>query len=87
MIRPARELSFSPPPRCPRPGCNVGLLAYGDEEPFAVDAQGRPYCRVHGGAIDPAYPQASAQYREELKARRRAAFRDLDELTLDALGE
>lgn len=79
MMRFANELSFSPPPRCPH--CGIGIIAYGKTEPFAVDAEFRPYCREHGGLIDPAYPAASARYLEALKAFKRAAMRDLDEAT------
>jgi hypothetical protein len=83
MIRLAHELSFSPPPRCPHPGCGTGLLAYGRDEPFAVDAQGRPYCRVHGVVIEPTYPERLAAYTTALKARRSAAMADLDAATLE----
>jgi hypothetical protein len=83
MIRLAHELSFSPPPRCPYLGCGTGLLAYGRDEPFAVDAEGRPYCRIHGGEIDPNYQPLQAQYTAALKARRLAAIADLDAATLE----
>jgi hypothetical protein len=84
-IRPAHELNFSPPPRCPYPGpggaCDRGIVPYGRQEPFVVDVQGRPFCREHGAELEPEYPQLLAQYRARLKAERRAAWRDLDEAT------
>jgi hypothetical protein len=57
------------------------LIAYGENEPFAVDAAGRPYCRVHGPLIEAAYEAESTRYRAELKDRRRQALQDLDEAT------
>ena len=75
-IRRADELSFSPPPRCPT--CGVGLLPYGKAEPFAVDADGRPYCREHGVDIDAGYPRALGEYMTLARARRAEAFRVLE---------
>ena len=76
-IRLARDLSFSPPPRCPT--CGVGLLPYSKDEPFVVDAEGRLYCREDGERVDPAYPQVRDEYMRTTRARRAEAFRVLEE--------
>lgn len=62
-IKRADELSFSPPPRCPV--CDVGIWAYGDSHPFAVDEQGRIYCRRHGSTIEPDFPAIYDAYKTE----------------------
>lgn len=67
-IKRADELSFSPPPRCPV--CDIGILAYGKSHPFAVDEQGRIYCRRHGSMIEPNFPEVYDAYKtERLNAR------------------
>lgn len=76
-IRVAAELSFSPPPRCPK--CGTGLLPYGTHEPFAVDVDGRAYCRDHSPEVDAAYPRAYEEWKMGLKTQRLAAIRELDE--------
>ena len=64
-IRLASELSFSPPPCCPV--CNKGLLPYGRSEPFAVDAQGAPYCHEHGAESDPTFAATHADYKVRMR--------------------
>lgn len=68
-IKRADELSFSPPPRCPI--CDIGILPYGNGQPFAVDANDRVYCRRHGDRIEPSYPSLLEAYRKERLAGRR----------------
>jgi hypothetical protein len=77
----AEVLSFSPPPRCPK--CSVGILPYGRGEPFAVDAEGRVYCRDHGDLVDPSYSQRREAYAAELKARQGEAIRTLEEMVVE----
>jgi hypothetical protein len=76
-IKPAREVSFSPPPRCPV--CGVGVLPYGNNEPLVVDADGRVYCHDHGGDVESSYPEKLEAYRTKRMARRLAAIRKLEE--------
>jgi hypothetical protein len=80
-IKLACELNLSDAPRCQAPECNVGILPYAKNEPFAVDADGRPYCRKHGDIADPAYSARLAAYRVEVKAERMAGLKLLDEAT------
>ena len=84
-IKIAREIDFSPPPRCPR--CNVGVLPYGNLEPLVVDDQGRTYCREHAAEIEPTYPAVLAAYREERVTIRIAALRELDQLIREEQGQ
>ena len=77
-IKPASEVSFSPPPRCPR--CNAGVLPYGRREPLVVDEEGRVYCRDHGALIEPSYPDVLDAYREARMAKRLAGIRALEQL-------
>lgn len=80
-IKIAREIDFSPPPRCPR--CNGGVLPYGNNEPLVVDDQGRTYCREHAAEIEPTYPAVLAAYREERVQTRQTALRELRQLVLE----
>ncbi|MEP7127126.1 MAG: hypothetical protein ABJE95_39700 [Byssovorax sp.] len=83
-IRPANEVSFSPPPRCPV--CNVGILAYGRREPLVVVDVGderRVYCRIHGVDIEPTYPELLAAYNNQRQAERRKALQALEEMNRD----
>ena len=67
-IKRADELSFSPPPRCPV--CDIGIIAYGPSHPFAVDEEGRIYCRRHGSMIEPSFPEVYDAFKtERLNAR------------------
>jgi uncharacterized protein len=83
-IKRADELSFSPPPRCPI--CDVGIWAYGNSHPFAVDEQGRIYCRRHGSMIEPDFPAIYDAYKTErlnsryLDPKRRAELAPIAEL-------
>jgi hypothetical protein len=77
-IRPATEVSFSPPPRCPV--CDAGILPHGRQEPLVVDASGRVYCRDHGSRIEPTYPTVLDAYRKARMAKRQAALRELAEM-------
>lgn len=81
-IKTAREIDFSPPPRCPR--CNIGVLAYGNHEPLVVDDEGRVYCREHAVEVEPTYPVVLAAYREQRVKTRQAAWLELDQLILEA---
>jgi hypothetical protein len=87
-IRLAHELAFSPAPRCPHVGargaeCGLGILPYGRSEPFAVDAQGRVYCRTHGAEVEPMYEAAHAAWQENVKAKRLRAIQALEEEAAD----
>jgi len=62
-IKRADELNFTPQPRCPI--CDIGIWAYGDSHPFAVDEQGRIYCRWHGSMIEPTFPEVYDAYKTE----------------------
>jgi predicted nucleotidyltransferase len=62
-IKRADELSFSPPPRCPV--CDIGIVAFGASHPFAVDEQGRIYCRRHGATIEPSFPSLYDAFKTE----------------------
>jgi hypothetical protein len=77
-IKTAREIDFSPPPRCPR--CNVGVLPFGNHEPLVVDDEGRVYCREHAVEVEPTYPVVLAAYREKVMAMRRAAVGEMERL-------
>jgi hypothetical protein len=67
-IKRAHELNFTPQPRCPI--CDIGIWPYGDSHPFAVDEQGRIYCRRHGSKIEPTFPDIYDAYKtERLKSR------------------
>ena len=77
LIMLASALSFSPPPRCPK--CGVGILPYGKNQPFAVDDEGRVYCREHGGEVEPDYPRRLEVYTTELRVKRLAAIGALEE--------
>ena len=59
-IMSASNITWSPPPRCP--ACGDGILPSGRSMPFAVDAEGRVYCRRHGSHIDPTYPTKLEEY-------------------------
>jgi hypothetical protein len=63
----ASEISWTPPPRCPV--CSDGITASGRNQPFAVDGEGRVYCRRHGEQADPSYPARFAEYQESVRAR------------------
>lgn len=83
-IRPANEVSFSPPPRCPV--CNVGILPYGRREPFVVVDVGderRVYCRIHAVTMEPTYPEVLAAYNNQRQAERREALQALAEMNRD----
>jgi predicted nucleotidyltransferase len=62
-IKRADELSLSPSPRCPV--CDIEIRAYGNSHPFAVDDDGRIYCRRHGSMIEPNFPTIYDAYKTE----------------------
>jgi predicted nucleotidyltransferase len=62
-IKRAEELTFSPPVRCPV--CDIGILPYSKVHPFAVDEQGRVYCRRHGSMIEPNFPVIYEAYKTQ----------------------
>jgi uncharacterized protein len=49
----------------------VGIVANGNGYPFVMDAEGRVYCRRHGGALEPSYPALLEAYRRQRLAQRR----------------
>lgn len=59
-IREACQLSFNPPPRCPE--CGVGITASGRGEPFALNKNGLPLCRLHGEEANPNYSAVLNEY-------------------------
>jgi hypothetical protein len=52
-IKPATEVNWKPPPRCPI--CGVGVTPSGRTMPIVEDDEGRVYCRDHGDTIEPGY--------------------------------
>jgi hypothetical protein len=66
-ICPAHEVALKPVPRCPV--CGVGVTASGRNQPIAVDANGRPYCRAHGNLVTPEFDLVLAEYERTRKAR------------------
>lgn len=76
-IKPACEISFSPPPRCPV--CGVGILPYGNNEPLVVQGD-QVYCREHGSQVEPDYPEQLRAYRRSRTERTLAAIRRLEEM-------
>ncbi|MFO0617233.1 MAG: hypothetical protein U0414_31845 [Polyangiaceae bacterium] len=74
-IKEARELTFSPAPRCPK--CGVGIAASGRNEPFAINGSGEPMCRQHGETVDPEYPNVLREY-WAWRAKRAHALRNLE---------
>jgi hypothetical protein len=59
-IKPATEVNWKPPPRCPV--CGVGVTAPGRSMPIVEDAQGNVYCRDHGEKVEPGYAEKLAEY-------------------------
>jgi hypothetical protein len=59
-IKPATEVNWKPPPRCPI--CGVSVTSSGRNMPFVEDSQGRVYCRDHGDTIEPGYAAKLAAY-------------------------
>ncbi|HSO00086.1 MAG TPA: hypothetical protein VLS89_17455 [Candidatus Nanopelagicales bacterium] len=76
-IRPAHQISWTPPPRCPV--CGVGIAPSGRREPFVVDDADRVYCREHGGAVVSGYQALLDAYREEIRRARDEVSRYLAE--------
>jgi len=83
-IKLASELNLLDAPRCPAPACGAGILPYGRAEPFAVDEEGRPYCRRHGAIADPTYVEVHGAYKTRVREARLAALQALDEATSDS---
>lgn len=75
-IKPATEVNWKPPPRCPI--CGVGVTASGRNMPVAEDAEGRVYCRDHGDTIEPGYAAKLAEY-QAWRQRRANALAALEE--------
>lgn len=44
----------------------------------------RVYCRIHGGDIEPTYPNVLADYNRQRQAERRQALQALEEMNRDA---
>lgn len=70
-IKPATDINWKPPPRCPV--CGVGVTASGQTMPIVEDAGGAVYCRDHGETIEPGYSAKLADY-EAWRARRADAL-------------
>ncbi len=66
-IKPAKDISWRPPPRCPV--CDVGITASGRHQPFAVDNDGKVYCREHGERATAGYDHALKYYEDARRAR------------------
>jgi hypothetical protein len=66
-ILEAHEIKRTPVPRCPV--CGTAFAPTGRRQPHAVDAEGRVYCRQHGGEVEPTYPAVLQEYEDWRKAR------------------
>jgi len=75
-IKPATEVNWKPPQRCPV--CGVGVTASGRNMPVVEDAEGRVYCRDHGDTIEPGYTAKLAAY-QAWRQRRTDALAALEE--------
>lgn len=75
-IKGATEIIWNPIPRCPV--CGAGITPSGRNMPFAVDENGKVYCRDHGDSVESAYPAKLAEY-QQWRRRRAEALTSLEE--------